>query len=382
MDVNNPTPKSYSFTNYGWSLVQNQTFLNQIKQLTSKEEKQTVCTDILTKAANDNLSLKFILDKPVPAVVEEYLEAVKEDWNITQKNYKYKYKEAEKLVFNTINNFNNKLIKFDYRMYSALSLCPKELRKYVVTPTGEHIKEVFDINSSIYTLLGLTLQLYMIQNNIPIPAQFYKEQTKLQQLCFSKQHIYSTIGKWNDGHYSRKQIKPHNMQVIFSNNEEIQTMDARKGPRNQIKNFIKTEFPTIWNILTHFKEEANEQYDQQLEQYNQFIDQITMYNAGLIDYKPKHINKPKQIKSSIWRYFQTIETHIMLKLKQQLEAQFNTILYWVHDCLNSTTTTESTTINQQFQQLLIATRIELEQNKNVSSIIWGRRETIKNNRRV
>ena len=153
-------------------------------------------------------------------------------------------------------------------------------------------------------------------------------------------------------------------------------MDARKGPRNKIKNFIKAEFPTIWSILTQFKQQLNEQYDQQLQQYNQFIDQISMYNAGLIQHKPKHINKPKQIKSSIWRYFQRIETHIMLTLKQQLEFKLNTTLYWVHDCFNSTTI-ESTIIKEQFQQLLIATRIELEKNKNVSSIIWGRRETIK-----
>lgn len=74
-----------------------------------------------------------------------------------------------------------------------------------------------------------------------------------------------------------------------------------------------------------------------MKQYNQFCDQISLYNAGLLKHKPRHINPPKKYKSTIWKYFQRVETHIMLKLKHQLETEFNTTAYWLHDCLNFNT---------------------------------------------
>jgi hypothetical protein len=61
------------------------------------------------------------------------------------------------------------------------------------------------------------------------------------------------------------------MEVIFSNNEDIVKMDSKKTARNQIKQFLQTEFPVIWSLLIHFKEEINEDYEQELEQYNKYI---------------------------------------------------------------------------------------------------------------
>lgn len=349
-DTITPTPKCYSFTEYGWNLIQNKKLIEQInsyniEQPTKYQTTDELIDDILKKAAEDNLSLTFKLNKPLPVVVEEYLQKVKDEWKVTDKNYKYKYKEAERVVLNTIKNFNNKLLKFKERMYTALSLCPKELREYILTPTGNYIDNGFDINSSIYTLLGATLQHYMKRNNITPPAKFYQQKERLQELCFNEEHIYSFIGRWKDGHWTREQIKPHNMQVVFSNNEDIVKIDSKKTARNQIKQFLQTEFPTIWSILIHFEQEINEDYEQELEKYNKYIQAMKFYKikkqdwiaAGKIDelrpLKPKHVDKPKQIKSTIWRYFEQVETNIMLKLKQQIEAKFNTTAYWIHDCL-------------------------------------------------
>lgn len=167
-DINNPTPKSYCFTQYGWSLVQQQEFVEEIKQLTSNTKKTTkynspeeFTDEILRKSAKDNLSLTFKLNKPLPVVVEEYFNTKKAEWNVNEKNYKSKYKLAERKVMSVIRAFNNKMLSFNIRMYSALSFCPKELRQYILTPEGKQIDEGFDINSSIYTLLGATLELYM-----------------------------------------------------------------------------------------------------------------------------------------------------------------------------------------------------------------------------
>lgn len=348
-----PTPKSYCFTEYGWSLIQNKKFLNEVKSLTSNTETtskyqspEELTDEMLKKAAKDNLSLKFKLSKPIDVVTVDYLEAAKQDWHVTEKNYRRKFKEARQVVLNTIQNFNNKLLKVEERMYSALSLCPKELRQYIITSDGQHIDEGFDINSSILTLLGDTLEYYMEQNKIPIPKAFYSEKKKLQKWCFDKKkHIYVRIGEWSKKIYTKDSIKPHVMQVVFSNNEDIQKRDVNNTAKNRIKDFIQHFFPTIWSILIHFKEEINEDYEQELQQYNNYLKQKQFYEikkqdwiaAGKINelkpLKPKHINKPKQIKSSIWRYFQTIETHIMLKLKHQLETEFNTTAYWIHDCL-------------------------------------------------
>lgn len=372
-DVNNPYPKSYRFTTHGWTLIQNIKLVEQIKsynieQTTKYQTTDELIDDLLKKAAEDNLSLTFKLNKALPVVVEEYLQKVKREWKVTDKNYKYKYKEAERVVLNTIKNFNNKLLKFKERMYTALSLCPKELRQYILTPNGNYIDDGFDINSSIYTLLGATLLHYMKTNNITPPAKFYQQKERLQELCFNEEHIYSFIGRWNNGHWTKEQIKPHNMEVIFSNNEDIVKMDSKKTARNQIKQFLQTEFPVIWSILIHFKEEINEDYERELEQYNKYIQAMQFYKikkqdwitAGKIDelkpFKPKHVNKPKQIKSTIWRYFEQVETNIMLKLKQQIEAKFNTTAYWIHDCLcfeQSLLTTEfQTQIKTEFKSLI------------------------------
>lgn len=379
------TPKSYCFTELGWSLVHNQKFLEEIEQLTSTTKKTTkyqspqeIVDEMLKKAAEDNLSLKFKLSKPIDVVVAEYLEVAKLDWHVTEKNFKYKFKEARQVVLNTIHNFNNKLLKVEQRMYTALSLCPEELRKYILTQDGQQIEDGFDINSSIYTLLGATLEYYMKKNNIQIPAKFYEEKNKLFKLCFAEEHIYSYIGKWNKGHWTREQIKPHNMQVIFSNNEDIQKKDVNNTARNQIKNFMQAEFPTIWNILTHFEQEVNEDYEQELEQYNKYCDQMKFYKikkqdwiaAGKIDelkpFKPKHVNKPKQIKSSIWRYFQTIETHIMLQLKHQLETEFNTTAYWIHDCLCFNKQLVTDKLKTQIQTIFKQSIVQLNLNQIVS----------------
>ena len=341
-DINNPTPKRYRFTEYGWSLIQQQQFMDEIKQLSSNRKKQSKYqtpeefNSILRKAAEDNLSLVFKPNKPLPVVVKQYLDAVKDEWHVTDLNYSYKLKEAEKVVMTTIHNFNNKLLKFNQRMYTALSLCPKELRQYIITRDGEHIGEGFDINSSIYTLLGDTIELYLTVKQIPIPAEFYQQKKQLLKLCFNPQkHIYAYIGQWNGKHYTKEQIKPHNMEVIFSNNEDIKKRDQKNGPRNQIKDFFANHFPTMWEILTHFEEEQNQNYEQELEQYNQFIEDISLYNAGLINHKPRHINQPKKVKSTIWRYFHQVETYYELKLKQQLEAEDSSITaYWIHDCLS------------------------------------------------
>ena len=369
------TPKSYCFTEYGWKLIQNKQLQNEIKwltdpikEITKYQSVEQITSDILKKAAEDNLSLKFKLTKPIDLVAAEYLDKNKSEWHVTNKNYKYKFKEARQVVLNTINNFNNKLLKFKERMYTALSLCPKDLRQYIITPDGGSIDQAFDINSSIYTLLGSTLEYYMNEKHIPIPAGFYEEKNKLQDLCFAEEHIYEYIGKWNDGHWTKKQIKPHNMEVVFSNNEDIQKMDSKKTARNQIKQFLQAEFPVIWSILTHFEQEVNEQYEQQLEQYNKYIKAMEFYNIKKEDWitankinelkplKPKHVKKPREIKSTIWRYFEQVETDKMLKLKAQTESNMNTIAYWIHDCLcldqsliNNSTINQ---INQWFYQLI------------------------------
>lgn len=381
LDVNNPTPKSYCFTEYGFSLVQNKQFVQQITSLlpvkpskySSPEEFED---QILKKAAEDNLSLNFKLNKPLQVVVEEYLEAVKEDWNVNQRNYKHKYKEAQQVVLNTINNFNNKLLKFKERMYTALSLCPKELRQYFTTPEGQKIDEAFDINSSIFTLLGDTLELYAKEKQLTLPPKFYEEKKWLKKKCFSKtKHIYNYIGGKK---YSKEQIKPHVMQVVFSNNEDMQSRDENKSVRNYIKDFIQKRLPTMWELLIHFEQEENEDYQKEMQKYNQFVDSISLYNAGLIQFKPKHVAKPKQIKSSFWRYFQRVETHYMLQLKHRLETKLNTTCYWIHDCLclNQSLITDKlkTLIKDQFKVLLNSNQQLLKSNQKVSSAIQGRRE--------
>ena len=385
LDINHPTPKSYCFTEYGWSLIQNQQLVNEIKQLVpTKESKynspENITNKMLKKAAKDNLSLEFKLDKPLPFVVKEYLEANKTDWYISDKNYHTKYLEAQRIILNTIKNSNNKLLKVKERMYSALSLCPKELRKYFITPEGKHIEEAFDINSSIFTLLGPTLQLYMKQNNIPIPAKFYEEMKWLIEKCFDpNMHIYNFIGRTK---YSKQQIKPHTMQVVFSNNEDIQKMDKNNGPRNHIKEFIKSCLPTMWSLLISFPQQINDNYEVEMNQYNQFIEQITLYNAGISNTKPKYINHPKQIKSSIWRYFQQTETHYMLQLKNTIESNINSTCYWIHDCLclESSMINQSliVSIHQWFFELInnesMMLSIAINSNENQSSIIWGRHD--------
>lgn len=359
LDINNPTPKSYCFTKYGQSLIQNTLFVEQIKSLIpTKQHKYASPEDfedeILKKAAKDNLSLTFKLNKPLPLVVEEYLDTVREQWHVTELNYSYKYREAQRVVLNTVNNFNNKLLKFKQRMYTTLSLCPKELRKYFITPTGKTIDETFDINSSIFTLLGDTLEHYAEVKKITLPASFYKEKRWLIKKCFSKtKHIYNLIGGKK---YTKEQIKPHVMQVVFSNNEDIQHRDENNSIRNYIKDWIEQKLPTMWSLLIHFEQEENEHYQSQMQKYNQFIQQISLFNAGLIKQKPKHILKPKQIKSSIWRYFQQVETNYMLKLKHQVEVKLNTTAYWIHDCLclesNLNTIENTKQVLNQFKQLV------------------------------
>lgn len=373
-DTVTPTPKSYSFTEYGWNLIQNKKLIEQInsyniKQLTKYQTVDQLTNDLLKKAAKDNLSLRFKLNKPIDQVAAEYLEKNKQEWHLTSKNYKRKFKEARQVVLNTINNFNNKLLKFKERMYTALSLCPKELRQYIITPDGNYIDEGFDINSSIYTLLGATIEYYMQENHISIPAKFIEEKQKLHNLCFDEQmHIYAYIGKWNNGHWTKEQIKPYNMQVVFSNNEDIVKMDSKKTARNQIKRFLQTEFPVIWNILIQFPQQINEKYEQELEQYNKYIKAMQFYKikrqdwitAGKIDelrpLKPKHVNEPKQVKSTIWRYFEQVETNYMLKLKSIIERKHNTTAYWIHDCLDFNKSITSSQfkdlIKNEFKQLI------------------------------
>lgn len=375
-----PTPKSYSFTEYGMKLIKNKQFVEQIKNLTDpikRDQTETITNQWLKKAAEDNLSLKFVLTKSVDQVAAEYLEEAKDDWHVTPKNYKYKFKEAKLVVLTTIHNFNNKFLKIEQRMYTALSLCPKALRKYIQTTTGMHIDEGFDINSSIYTLLGSTLELYMKEKHIKPSINFYNEKQKLHDLCFAKEHIYSYIGRWNKGHWTKEQIKPHNMQVVFSNNEDIQKRDNKKNARNQIKDFLQTEFPTIWSILIHFEQEVNEEYEQELKKYNNYLQQMKFYNikkadwiaAGRIDelypIEPKYIKEPKQLKSTIWKYFQKIETHIMLNLKHRIEAIYNTTAYWIHDCL----CIEDQLLNEQFDQTIKLTFKSLIDQLNINNLI-------------
>lgn len=359
-----PTPKSYSFTEYGWNIIQNEQFLEQIKQLTDPIKRtnkyQTIdqlTNDLLKKAAEDNLSLRFKLNKPIDQVAAEYLEKNKQEWHLTSKNYKRKFKEARQVVLNTIKNFNNKLLKFKERMYTALSLCPKELRQYIITPDGNYIDEGFDINSSIYTLLGATIEYYMQENHISIPAKFIEEKNKLHKLCFAEEHIYEFIGRWNNGHWTKEQIKPYNMQVVFSNNEDIVKMDSKKTARNQIKRFLQTEFPVIWSILIQFPQQINEKYEQELEKYNKYTKAKQFYEIKKHDWiaarkidelrplEPKYVNEPKQVKSTIWRYFEQVETNYMLKLKSIIEEKHNTIAYWIHDCLDF----NKPIINDQFK---------------------------------
>lgn len=375
------TPKSYSFTEYGMKLIKNKKLIEQIKNLTDpikRDQTETITNQWLKKAAKDNLSLKFVLTKSIDQIAIEYLEEAKDDWHVTKKNYKHKLKEAKLVVQTTIHNFNNKFLKIEQRMYTALSLCPKALRKYIQTTNGMHIDDGFDINSSIYTLLGSTLELYMKEKHIKPSIDFYIEKQKLHDLCFDEQmHIYEYIGQWNGGHWHKKQIKPHNMQVVFSNNEDIIKMDSKKTARNQIKRFLQTEFPVIWSILIHFEQEVNEEYEQQLEKYNNYQQQKDFYNikkadwiaAGRIDelypVEPKYIKEPKQLKSTIWKYFQRIETHIMLNLKHRIEAIYNTTAYWIHDCL----CVEVQLLNEQFDQTIKSTFKSLIDQLNINNLI-------------
>ena len=379
-DTITPTPKSYSFTEYGMKLIKNKKLMEQIQNLTDpikRDQTETITNQWLKKAAKDNLSLKFVLTKSIDQIAIEYLEEAKDDWHVTEKNYKHKLKEAKLVVQTTIHNFNNKFLKIEQRMYTALSLCPKALRKYIQTTNGKSIDEGFDINSSIYTLLGSTLELYMKEKHIKPSIDFYNEKQKLHDLCFAKKHIYEYIGQWNNGHWTKEQIKPHNMQVVFSNNEDIIKMDSKKTARNQIKRFLQTEFPTIWSILIHFEQELNEEYEQELKKYNNYQQQKDFYNikkadwiaAGKIDelypVEPKYIKEPKQLKSTIWKYFQRIETHIMLNLKHRIETIYNTTAYWIHDCL----CVEVQLLNEQFDRTIKSTFKSSIDQLNINNLI-------------
>ena len=266
---------------------------------------------------NNNLQLKFHR-LSTDEMIKKYKTDV--DCNLTDEEIQDKLQMVQDYFF-------SKDFTYNIRMYSAFTNCPKSWRDCIVDADNNSIGELFDVHSSVFNLLPLVCRIKLLQEQADL-TQFEQEEKFLEEVL--NKDIYTSI---SNGLRSREQIKAKVMEVIFSNNQKFSTLEQTVGgkikncPANNIKMWMRNNIPVMYNTLSHFEQERNPKYDEEVKKYKEYLQKRSQ---GIIVH---HVNKPLEYKSTFWNSFQRMETELMANLNQRVSQYFETKIYNIHDGL-------------------------------------------------
>ena len=289
--------------------------------------------NIITVLSN-NLQLKFHR-----LSTDEMIKKYKADvaCNLTDEEIQDKLQMVQDYFF-------SKDFTYNIRMYSAFTNCPKSWRDCIVDADNNSIGELFDVHSSVFNLLPLVCRIKLLEEQADL-TQFEQEEKFLEEVL--NKDIYTSI---SNGFKTRDKIKAKVMEVVFSNNQKMQGIERtpkgklKNSSANMIKQWMSCHIPVMYNTLSHFEQERNPKYDEQVQKYKDYLQKRS---RGIIVH---HVNRPIEYKSTFWNWFQKMETELMANLNQRVSQYFETKIYNIHDGLfakKSLCTPENKQIVQQ-----------------------------------